>query len=151
MKRKTPYIMLFVIIAVTLFIWSNSLATVSQSSAVSGGISEKLLQWLDPEGKFDRDFFEWCLRKLAHFSEFALLGAAYMGLKLSAKKPQLFTLLFCCMATALCDETLQLLSDRSAEVRDVWIDFSGAVFGIVLVAAIFRLVRKLVKNGPKTP
>ena len=81
------------------------------------------------------------LRKLAHFSEFAMLGLLLAQcLPAGFAKPAL-TALLC----ALTDETIQMfVPGRSGQVRDVWIDFAGAVLMIglsVLVRTLFRRTR----------
>ena len=146
MKKKSAWFWVVLVIITIVFIWSNSLADASHSSAVSGGLTDKLLAFLDPQGKLDRDFFEFCLRKFAHFSEFALLGAEFVFLKKNFNKVGIFAILFSCMSVALVDETLQLLSDRSSEVRDVWIDFSGAVFGVFVICFIFIFLKMVKKE-----
>lgn len=52
----------------------------------------------------------------------------------------LFFILFFLLAVPVCDETLQYLSPgRSPEVKDVLLDFSGALCGFLLVFLIDRL------------
>ncbi len=80
------------------------------------------------------------LRKIAHFIEFSLLGVFMTGAfryagRFILLKPLAFTLL-----TALCDETLQIFIDgRSGQIFDIWLDFSGAVFGTLIAWLIYRL------------
>ncbi|MBP3412072.1 MAG: VanZ family protein [Oscillospiraceae bacterium] len=82
------------------------------------------------------------VRKIAHGLEYLVLGGFSLGMFFNTKsfkvaKPMLFSLL-----VALGDETLQLhVAGRSSEVMDVWIDFGGAVVGILLFWAILT-VRK---------
>ncbi len=69
------------------------------------------------------------LRKLAHFTEFAVLGVLLAQcLRRGFARPALAAVL-CAMA----DETIQLfVPGRSGEVRDVWIDFAGAAVAVGL-------------------
>jgi VanZ family protein len=89
------------------------------------------------------------LRKVAHFSEYALLGflltslLLFIGryLKRMAKWiawviPPVFCLLY-----AISDEIHQIFSNRGASVKDVMIDFAGAVTGILLLRAILGMIR----------
>ena len=75
------------------------------------------------------------LRKLAHFGEFALLGLELAGLFFlnrgrSFKSVCLSAL--CALAAASADETIQLFSGRAAMLKDVLLDFSGALTGILI-------------------
>ena len=79
---------------------------------------------------------EHFVRKLAHFTEFAVLGVL-AGTLFGGRCRRLWTgLLFAAMigvVTALCDETIQLFVDgRSSQITDVWIDVAGATAGAVL-------------------
>lgn len=79
------------------------------------------------------------LRKLAHFSEFGLLGLLLAQcFRDGFAKPAMASML-----CALADETVQLfVPGRSGQVRDVWIDFAGAVLAIGLT----MLLRKCAKR-----
>lgn len=116
----------------TAVIFTHSLMPATVSRQESGGILQ-ILQRLLP---FLSHFL---LRKLAHFSAFAVLGALLartVTLK-TAQQPALPFLLG--LVSALCDETIQLfVAGRSGEVRDVWIDFSGVVVGALLVLLAVR-------------
>lgn len=115
------------------FIFSNSLRTASASSAQSSAVLSVFLPLLEglgasPEG------FHTLLRKLGHFTEFAILGGL-LAFRRSARRPtwagRVSTLLLAGLLAALTDETLQLFSPgRSAQVTDVWIDFAGVALGI---------------------
>jgi VanZ family protein len=49
---------------------------------------------------------------------------------------------FVCLATAVIDEFIQYFSPgRSAEVRDVLLDFSGAFLGVLMVMLIISLIK----------
>lgn len=83
--------------------------------------------------------FHTMIRKSAHFIAYAILGIlvyfAYRG-----RYAVLFTLSIC-LLFAISDEIHQLfIPGRSGEVRDVLIDLSGAVFGVL----IFKLGMKLI-------
>ena len=83
------------------------------------------------------------LRKLGHFTEFAVLGVFVTGAFRNAKNFTLFKPLGLCLFTAVCDETLQLfVAGRSGNVRDIWIDFSGALLGTLLTWLIYKLRKR---------
>lgn len=80
------------------------------------------------------------VRKLAHFTEFAVLGML-AGILFGGRCRSLWSgLLFAVMTgivTALCDETIQLfVAGRSGQITDVWLDVSGAFTGTVLTLAV---------------
>ena len=80
------------------------------------------------------------LRKLGHFTEFAILGIFWTGTFRNAKNFTLFKPLGMCLFTAVCDETLQLfVAGRSGNVRDIWIDFAGAFLSTFVTWLIYKL------------
>jgi VanZ family protein len=81
--------------------------------------------------------------QLAHFVEFGALGCELALLAVLRKRVRLQSVvncLFAGLAVAVIDETIQIFSDRGSQVSDVWLDFSGAVTGIVFVLLIHLLV-----------
>ncbi|HIW55048.1 MAG TPA: VanZ family protein [Candidatus Ruthenibacterium merdigallinarum] len=136
--------------ALACFIWGNSLASGPASSQVSGTVTQRVndaLQAVSPGASVTEHF----VRKAAHFSEFALLGAlaaAWVrawGLRLARA---LGWALLAGMAVALADETLQLFSPgRSASPADVWLDFAGFCAGTALAAALMAAVRRLQRRS----
>lgn len=114
-------------------IFLHSSMPIDVSYAESGGllaVVQTVLPWMT----------HTLLRKLGHFLGFFVLGIFMTGTFRRAShfillKPLAFTLL-----TALCDETLQLfVSGRSGRIADIWLDFSGAVCGILITWLIFKL------------
>lgn len=87
------------------------------------------------------------VRKLAHFTEFAVLGALAGGLFGLGRRGRLWRSLFYAAVVgggiALCDETIQLfVAGRNGQVKDVWLDLAGAVTGVVVVTLALYLRRK---------
>ena len=128
-------------IACIAFIWGNSLLPAAQSAQASRSVLDLLDPILDqlhiPKGDAHR-----VIRKLAHMSEFALLGLLWSSLLIQLRRRSLSDCLFgagtLALLTALVDETIQLFSPgRGSQVTDVWIDFCGACLGI-LAAHILR-------------
>ena len=126
------------------FIWGNSMLPGADSAAVSGFLGELLAKMFGPK-VLEAAFF---LQKLAHFTEFSILGGVLAwnaGLwPVSSSVPVLTGLL-----AAMADETIQLFSPgRASMVQDVWIDFAGVLAGLLL----FRLVaRRRHLNSDKAP
>ena len=121
----------------TLLIWGNSMRTATQSAQQS----ESVLTWITPflsVLNFQTEGFHTVLRKLAHISEYGLLGVLWatelwLGAHTQKGRGAVIRLGFC-MLTAFLDETIQLFTPgRSGEVRNIWIDTWGALLGILVV------------------
>ena len=84
----------------------------------------------------------YLVRKVAHFSEYALLGLFVELLCMSFADRLLFFIPEgLCLAAALIDEGIQLFSDsRSAQLRDVCIDLSGATLGVLIAMLVLAVV-----------
>lgn len=127
------------------FIWGNSCLPASISGAISKMISDLLaaLLHLAPESSGEGHHL---LRKLAHFSEFALLGVwlTWLWGMLGKRKPEIFALpLLCGLLSACVDETIQLFIDgRGSSITDVWIDTCGCVLGILTLLAVQSIKMK---------
>ena len=157
-ERTSPWLILFrvvftaALIACIMFIFRNSLENGAQSSArsqavmqlVNGALAKVHLGPLS----------EHLIRKLAHFSEFALEGFLLMlCIRVYTKHfvRHMSWPLLGGMTTALMDETIQLHSpNRTSSVVDVWIDMSGVVAGL-LFALIILLIVLLLFGGKKIP
>lgn len=76
------------------------------------------------------------IRKLAHFTEYALLGGGlfcYFKYRGQFKGNQWIYSLFIVLLLATFDEYIQLFVGRTSSVRDVLIDFTGGIGGIALM------------------
>lgn len=143
-KRRVLSTMLICLcIATVAFIWGNSML----GSKASSNVSNSVLGALDPIirrfGIVSKD--DLWLRKLAHFTEFAALGAELLFLAAVRRRLGLQAASNCAFAAlfaALTDETIQLISGRNSQVLDVLLDFSGALTGILIAWLICRLIKK---------
>ena len=118
------------------FIWGNSLMTGAESGNLSGGV----LAWLNSFLSLGEDGVEMLhllIRKAAHFTEFACLGALlawrfgmehHKGIHLAVFS------LFGGLLAACTDETIQIFVDgRGSSLIDVWIDTCGTAAGIAIM------------------
>lgn len=125
-----------------LFIWGNS----ALPGETSGEISSGILLWLSQLMGDAWVIGEYLLRKLAHFSEFAMLGLllGWLFLLLQQKGIHRFSMpLLLGMLTACTDETIQVFSpDRGPSVIDVWIDTAGVAAGIIILLLGHALLEK---------
>ena len=130
-NRKTHLFLLGLLILLTLgFIWGNSLKSIPESQEISLSYLDRLSPFLDAVFGPGR-ITDHILRKTAHFCEFALQGLQ-----------GLMNALFAGLAAGVADETIQIFSQRGSRVADVVLDFSGAVFGALVIALITRLCRR---------
>lgn len=140
------------------FIFWMSSEGPEESGNRSGGITDTVIDVTYPD--FDRrppeeqvvitDRTHHLVRKLAHFCEFALLGllsAALLAhlarrLPLSTKMLWGFPAAFC-LLYAISDEVHQMFTERGPAVKDVLIDFSGSLTGLLLLHLGVYLVRRI--------
>ena len=87
------------------------------------------------------------VRKLAHFLEYAALGAEYAALSFTLKKDTntsfVWMALFFPLITAVADEFVQGFFGRSSLVSDVLLDFAGACCGIAITICILYVVARI--------
>lgn len=130
-----------------VFIWGNSMLPGEVSGALSQWVKELLQALLPGDGPETQG--SGLLRKLAHFTEFACLGALLawlFGMLLAKKLPGTVVPLLCGLAAAGIDETIQcFVPDRGPSIWDVGLDTCGAAVGILLLYAGHN-IRKKKKN-----
>ena len=156
-ERTSPWLILFrvvftaALIACIMFIFRNSLENGAQSSArsqavmqlVNGALAKVHLGPLS----------EHLIRKLAHFSEFALEGFLLMlCMRVYSRRPlrHITVPMLAGVLTALTDETIQLFSEgRSSQGTDVWLDSAGVLAGILAALLLMGLWRLLFHHRKK--
>lgn len=137
MKNKIFKIIILIIgIIFNLFIFSQSML----SGNTSGGFSLKIVNIINNilrtiNINIDLDLLHLIVRKLAHFTEFFILGFIWFFIYknyFKLNKTFILTLIHGAI-TALLDEGIQLFIDgRGASLFDSTIDFTG-VFTITLI------------------
>ena len=143
MKRNWyKYLFAVITIFVIGFIWWNSSQNGEESSGISQMVLCKITQLFAYIG-ISTDITEHIVRKLAHFTEFTALGILLSidtVLFFEKIKQYVWFPLFSGLLVALADETIQLFPvGRSSSVKDVWLDFSGVIFGTILLI-IFKQI-----------
>lgn len=150
MKAKGSHRPLTVLILLTLaLIWGHSLLGREASSEESGFVMELLepvLEMVVGEGNVT----EFLVRKLAHFTEFFVLGLELLTF-FAYRKP-LFPQAFLLALThgffaAFLDETFQIFSGRGPMIQDVWLDVCGFAVGASLMLGIMVWTKHR-KNNP---
>ncbi|MBE6936958.1 MAG: VanZ family protein [Ruminococcaceae bacterium] len=150
MKRKTLFtVILLIATGLTLgFIFANSALSREASTALSNFVSSLFGAHIANTGEelalADTWFTSHLIRKLAHVSEFALLAIelTVISRRFFKKIPLPFLPLSAGLLTALCDETLQIFSNRGASVTDVWVDGIGLLLGTAAGMLLFRAIPK---------
>lgn len=141
MQKKTHSIVIAIFLLGTicfiLFIYSNSMQTGTDSSA----LSKAVVEFLQSMGINLSELF---VRKLAHFLEYFVLGLLLsVDIRLITQNwwARIFAPLFCGLLIPVFDESIQLLTPgRSGEVRDVLLDFSGVVTGLIWMTLLIVLI-----------
>ncbi len=145
--KKRFLLFLLSSVLVTGFIFFNSFQGPDSSNESSGfflKLFEPITNYLD---KFIEDAdWNFVIRKGAHFTEFCVLGILSCNTFLSIDSRKRVSLLgynfFCVLSVAVCDEFIQSFTGRTSSVRDVLIDFCGAVVGIAAVLIINNIRNK---------
>lgn len=144
--KKKQRLCVALLILNVVFIWGNSLLPGSVSGAISHFVRD-ILAFLFPDDSSDPDSGHGLLRKLAHFMEFACLGALFAWLFGMLGKP-LLVALPCGFAVACIDETIQrFVPDRGPAFMDVLIDTSGTLLGMGLLFLGYTIRKEQAKQS----
>ena len=50
------------------------------------------------------------------------------------------------LLAALTDETIQIFTGRGPQVQDVWLDFAGGAAGLLVMLALWALLRGVLRS-----
>ena len=132
-----------------VFIWGNSMTPGDDSGAMSGSVTEwinSVLKKISPSWQVSHKF----VRKAAHFTEFAILGALLaVNIRAFLPKKVCFVLgaIPCGFLVALIDETIQLfVKGRACSFLDVLLDTFGVTVATVIAFAVFLTIEKKKKK-----
>ena len=143
------------------WIFSNSLATGTESSNASQTVTETVQDVVGavaPSSPIatatgeEFDLLHTFVRNAGHFCQFALLGALLFWclLSYSLKKKALWIAPVTTTAIAFIDEYLQtFVEERVGEIFDVFLDCAGAVTGIAFAVACVWLGIKIITKRKK--
>lgn len=152
MKKKylaTIIVFAVLVLAVMIMIFCFSAETGARSSATSNGVTKLVIKIIKPDfddmSKTEQAAYfsktAHYLRKIAHFTEYFLLGLFSSFLLLSVfralgKKPGafvIFPVLFCVVYAMLDEGHQYFVGGRAAQFTDVLIDASGALLAVFIV------------------
>lgn len=155
-KKKILLRVVLTLLTALLICWifSNSMQTADESSGRSGAVRELLQNFMDalfPGGGITVS--EHFVRKAAHFSEYALLGAmlfftcrAYTARRIWLLIPALVAAL-----VPFLDEGLQFFYEgRAPSIADVGIDVSGGAFGMLFAWAVLYVAGAIMRRRKKS-
>lgn len=155
MKKRIKFILRCVpAVLCMLMIFVLSSHTAAESSEVSGGLIASIAERLHPG--FEEmseahqmqyiENWQFAVRKTAHFSIYALLGLL-LSWPVSTIMDRRYVFAHSLLIAglyAVSDEIHQyFVPGRSCEIRDMVIDFSGAVLG----CAAYLLIRKIIQKN----
>lgn len=129
------------VVLTVAFILSRSAKGKTASDGESLWVTELLRRLLCNDG-ISHAF----VRKLAHFTEFFLLGAELSFLLWTERRCGVQWYVngwFAGLLCALCDETVQIFSGRGPAIADVWLDTAGMTCGLLLLLGVRLTVRRL--------
>ena len=139
--RKIAVSVIIITIALTIgFIWGNSIMSKEASNEESETVSSTLQTVVD--AVFGEDVVpveNGVVRKIAHATEFAVLGMEFCLLLIALKQEDVkkyLQILPCGLFVAAVDEGIQVFSNRGPAFTDVLIDFCG----FFVIAAVFLAI-----------
>lgn len=152
MQKLFTFIVLSLLIVTLIFIFSNSLEPVAESSEKSQYTMNRfapLLGIIFGKGNVTENL----VRKIAHFAEFTVLGSELLllaAVNWRVSFQSISNCLFFGLIAALTDESIQMLTDRSPEVKDMLLDFSGVLAGVLIILFLIFLPKLLKAKQLKT-
>ena len=151
-------IALIILMAMTIaFMFYSSSLSREESSQQSSTVS-LIFDAILPDGTAFKEFVLENLRKIAHFTEYGILGTevALYILIYERKRCKMFAplSLLVPVLVGFLDESIQVLSERGPSITDVWIDIGGYfAFSILvyIVAGTVFFVLDLLKRKSGAP
>lgn len=140
-KNKYFYIPL-ILWMIIIFYFSHQ--PVNESSQLSEGISKPIVEKLESNIKTDivEEKFDYLIRKIAHFTEYMILGILMYIASSKNNIPRNKKVLWCillCALYAITDEVHQaFVPGRAPRVFDVLIDTAGSITGILMTKFIIK-------------
>lgn len=128
--KKIVKLLLIIIWLLVIFLFSNQDG--STSTSLTNGILEKYLFFVDS------DIFFMIIRKMAHITEYFILGILVLNFinEFKVDKKIIISILICFILASF-DEFHQLfIPDRTGCLLDVFIDMIGASLGILILSLI---------------
>lgn len=154
-KEKKYFIISCILVAIWMVvIFSFSSQPSEESGALSGGIVAAILKFFgvnvwDPANKELVSFWDFLIRKTAHFTEYAILGMLLVNTFKIKKIDRYFIYSLILGALySVTDEVHQIfVPGRSCLIKDMLLDSSGVLFGVSIATLIIRHhIKRRMKN-----
>ncbi len=152
------FVFLFFVLVQCFVISMYSAQTAEASTRASDGIVEKVERLLNAivkkVGKSSEDTFSltYIIRKAAHFYNFAILGILFCVNRFILKNNWRQSIVWAFMGifVAATDELHQyFVPGRSMQLSDVFIDFSGVLFGMSFMEIMLGIIVNRRKHGKR--
>ncbi len=147
--------LLLLMLGTLVFIFVNSSLPPEVSSEQSTAVGGFITSFIPKESSL-YDFVTEYMRKIAHFTEYGMLGielSVYVLLYGKRRIREGLLTLAVPFFVGFADETVQIFSGRGPSVSDVWIDIGGFIFfGAISYGAqlsvyyIYRAIAKRVRD-----
>lgn len=164
-EKHSILLSLLLVIAVMVMIYCFSAQTGAESGAMSGKITTWVLNLVVPnfedfapeEQESIRYAVGFAIRKLAHFSEYALLGFALilhimqLQKKIYVRLPGLWAWGVGTIYAASDEFHQGFVAGRGPSIRDVMIDSAGVIAGVLLLCVVLQRVSKtgIIRKNPQ--
>ncbi len=149
--KKIILITLILLWMVIIFIFSSQVS--DKSSNISGNTIRIILNKLQLTQNMNEqqinemvENLQTPMRKIAHFSIYTVGGVLVMvffsKLNITSKKKIIYSLVFCAIYAVLDELHQYFVPGRSCEIRDVLIDSTGSLLGILVSYYIIKIFQK---------
>lgn len=148
MRKKLFNLFLVLLSMLTIFLFSSENA--ASSTKTSKGVAKEVVSIVVKDEKkvekiVDRDFV--VVRKIAHLTEYFLLGFLLINLWASDKKDinykyVIVAIVIACLYAGSDEYHQTLIDGRSGEIKDVIIDTTGASLGSLTYYGMFKIFKK---------
>lgn len=128
---KHRKLLIAILILTLAAIWGHSMMPGDISSQESLAIT-RLIRPLLGFYHGSEEFLDLVIRKIAHFTEYAILGIE-LNLLLKDRSYRYPKAIAAAFIAAFSDETIQIFSNRGPAIADVWLDTAGAAFVTFLI------------------
>lgn len=144
MESRTKAVFYTLIFLTLAFIWGQSCLSRELSGNESDAVRELVEELIGTESAFAR-FVGTYIRKIAHFTEFAILALEMTLFTYLETKKGIRELAGCVAfgpVVAIIDETIQIFSGRGSSLFDIMIDTCGYLSAFLLTSLLYFVIRK---------
>lgn len=163
MRKKTKIVYTIFTVSILILLYGTIFSFSAQDGEASGGLSLKISKlgmelwneitgsgWTDNFSLQMAEYFEHPIRKIAHFTEYAVMGVLIYSLFLCWEKIKKrwmgFSLLWVALSAAADEFHQYFIPGRYSSILDVLLDSCGGAFGILLCLFIYHMRQKRKKK-----